>query len=1066
MKVTLRATLGICLLAGTILAPAIVAQQTTASIRGSVVDVNQAPVADAKVEVLDQRTGNLRTFTTDANGVFLATRLAPGGPYTVIVNDVQTVEVPNISVAEIYNLQINVAAVSDVITVTAASDDFVEVATGPATTFNSFEVETAVSFNRDIVDVYGRDPRINVDTEDDGFAINCAGKNNRFNSITLDGVGQNDRFGLNANGYSTAVGMPFPYDAVAQLAVELAPADVTYGGFTACTVNAVTKSGTNEWHGNVFWDHTDDGLRGDSIEGISSDLGTPPFDSEKYGATFGGRVLRDKLHFFSALETNDSPRFLARGFDGSGIGVERDWFSQADHDRIVSIAQNLYDYDPGGQPGDGVQEQDKSMLRLDWRVNPSHNAALIYNYYDGFQDRDSDGDLDEFEFANHFYVKGAESETITAKFSSQWSNSLSSEVFVSTNSMDDSQVTVGPKDFPDFQISIGSNVVYLGADDSRQANALNTDTDYLKFSGQYLRGRNVFTAGYEAEETEIFNKFVQHSRGGEYDFFDDSGGNPAHCAGLTAQGRFDDPACELSGIDRYELGRPSRIFYGSGGGSNDPNDAAANFSNTINSLYLQDEIFFDEHNLTVVAGLRYEFFTSDDRPNFNQTFTDANGVRNDENIDGLDLLMPRVGFTWLAKPRLTVRGSLGRYSGGNPNVWISNAWSNDGLTNVQVRLNNFGGDRSVFDGSIPLVGPRPGFDIPQELFDAVANTTAADASDSFLVLIDPNYEQPSEWKYSVGGTYRTPGGYQVDVDYLHTEFVDSAYYVDLSQEIVGTTAAGAPIYDFVEGEDNFMLTNSDFDAGSDILSVLAYKDWDFGLDASLGYSYTDGEDVVPMTSSVAGSNFDNVALIDLNNPRPGTSNYVVPHRFTLRASLGRNFFGDYETRFTLYGFVKEGQPQSFAMSSSDLEGGGFFGRHLLYVPDGGSDPNVVFAPGFPVDEFFDWVARQGLGPGFVDRNSHHARWSNRFDLGVHQEVPLGFNRVRGKVFVKVSNFANLLNDEWGKQYDAPFFTPQVVDSSVNAAGQYVFEDFSERGVTELRQNQSLWVARWGLEVSF
>ncbi len=889
MKVTLRAKLVICLLFGVLLAHTAVAQETTATIRGSVVDNSGSPVADAKVEVLDQRTGALKTLKSNADGVFLATRLSPGGPYTVIVNDLQTVVVESLSVADIYNLKINVDAVqiSEVVSV-VADRDFVEVATGPAATFDTFQMETTVAFNRDIVDAYGIDPRVNIDNEDDGFEINCAGKHPRFNSVTLDGVGQNDRFGLNSNGYSTAVGMPFPYDAIAQLAVELAPADVTYGGFSACTINAVTKSGSNDFLGNVFYEHTDDGLRGDTLQ-VATDrreLRTTPFDATKYGFTVGGRIMKDKLHFFTAYEDTEAPRFLARGFAGSGIGVERPWLSQADHDRIVNIANNVYNYDPGGQPGDGVQEEQKPMLRFDWNAHTNHNVAFIYNYYDGFQDRDSDGDPDEFEFANHFYVKGAESETLTAKVASQWSNAFSTEVFLSQNSMDDSQVTVGPPDFGDFQISIGRDTVYLGADDSRQANNLNTDTDYAKFAAQWLKGRNVFTGGYELEKTSIFNQFVQHSRGGEYDFFDDSGSNPPHCAALTAQGRFDDPACSLSGIDRFELGRPSRIYYGSGGGTNDPNDAAASFSNTLNSIYLQDEIFFDEHDLTLVAGLRYEFFTSSDRPNFNAAFTEANGgLRNDANIDGLSLLMPRLGVTWNPKPRLSLRASIGRYSGGNPNVWISNAWSNDGLTNVQLQLRNFGANRSVLDGSIPLIGNRPGYDIPQELFDAVAATTADDASTSRLVLIDPNYKQPSEWKYSLGATYRFDNGYQFDLDYLHTELVDSAYYVDVSQEIVGFTTAGGPIYDFTNGEENFMLTNSEFDAASDVLSLLITKRWDWGLDASFGYAYTDGEDVSPMTSSVAFSNFTNLALIDLNNPRPGKSNYVVPHRFSLRASL-------------------------------------------------------------------------------------------------------------------------------------------------------------------------------------
>lgn len=1049
---------------GALLAPAASAQETTATIRGTIVDAANSPVAGAKVEVLDQRTGNIRTFTANDDGVFLATRLSPGGPYLVIVDDRQTVSVENLAVADIYSLKINMDPadqISDVVSVVAARD-FVEVATGPAATFDSFQVETAVAFNRDIVDIYGLDPRLNIDNEDDGFEINCAGKHPRFNSVTLDGVGQNDRFGLNSNGYSTAVGMPFPYDAIAQLAVELAPADVTYGGFSACTINAVTKSGTNEFHGSVFYEYTDDSLRGTKLGGLPDDFGTPPFDSSKTGFSLGGRVLKDKLHFFAAYEDTDAPRFLARGYAGSGNGVERPWLSQADYNRIDSIATSVYNYQTGGQLGDGVQQEDKRMVRVDWNPATRHNAALIYNFYDGFQDRDSDGDSNEFEFANHSYVKGAKSETTTAKVSSQWSDSFSTEFFVSQNSMDDSQVTVGPKDFAEFQIYIGSDIVYIGADDSRQANALNTDTDYAKVNAQMLRGQNVFTAGYEIEKNTIFNQFVQHARGGEYRFFDDSGSNPAYCAALTAQGRFDDPGCSLSGIDRYELGRPSRIYYGSGGGTNDPADAAANFSNTLNSVYLQDEIFFDDRNLTLVAGLRYEFFTSSDRPVFNPAFAAANGgLRNDANIDGLSLLMPRFGVTWSPKPRLSVRGSIGRYSGGNPNVWISNAWSNDGVTNVQLQIRPSG---SILDGSIPLTGPNPGYDIPQELFDAVARTTVANANNSFLVLIDPDYKQPSEWKYSAGATYRFDNGYQVDVDYLHTELVDSAYYVDVSQDIVGTTLAGGPIYRYVRGRDNFMLTNSSFDASADILSVLAMKRWDNGFDASLGYAYTDGDDISPMTSAVAGSNFDNTALIDINNPRPGRSNYVVPHRFSLRASYGREFFEGLDTRFTLYAVAQSGQPQSFAMSGSDLEGDGFFGRHLVYVPTGPSDPNVVFADGFPTQAFFDWVNREGFRPGFVPRNDTFAKWSNRVDIGVHQDFPVG--KFDGRVFAKVYNLGNLINNDWGKVYDAVFFTPRVIDASVNAAGQYVYEDFNERSVTDLLEARSLWQARIGLEFRF
>jgi outer membrane receptor protein involved in Fe transport len=154
--------------------------------------------------------------------------------------------------------------------------------------------------------------------------------------------------------------------------------------------------------------------------------------------------------------------------------------------------------------------------------------------------------------------------------------------------------------------------VYLGADDSRQANSLDTETDFIKLSANYLAGNHVITGGYERETLDIFNIFVQHSNGGEYDFFDSSRNNDPSCAALTPQERYDRVnGCGPSGIDRFELGRPSVMYYGSGGGTNNPLDAAAVFSNTQNTVYLQDEIFVDHLDLTLVAGLRYEWWESD-----------------------------------------------------------------------------------------------------------------------------------------------------------------------------------------------------------------------------------------------------------------------------------------------------------------------------------------------------------------------------------------------------------------------------------------------------------------------
>lgn len=431
--------------------------------------------------------------------------------------------------------------------------------------------------------------------------------------------------------------------------------------------------------------------------------------------------------------------------------------------------------------------------------------SLIHNDYDGVEDRASDSGSNEFEYANHFYQKGAELKSTTLRLTSQWTDLFSTELFYNQSKMDDSQITVGPKDFAEVQIRLDGNTVYLGADDSRQANALNTESRFIRLAANYLLGDHLLTAGYEQEKLDIFNLFVQHARGGEI--------------------RFDS-------IDDFAAGTPSRYYYGNAGGSNDVEEAAASFSNTLHTLYAQDEWVIDEWRLTFTGGLRYEFFTSDDEPQRNLTFEEANGITNTANIDGVDLLMPRLGFIWEATDKLTMRGGVGLYSGGNPNVWISNAWSNDGITNVQVS-ENYDGETLFPDAatSIELSGEgRPGYDPPADLVEDVmaVDPTAGEGSDSFLVIIDPDYEQPKEWKYALGGSYLFDNGIKLDADLLYSVLQDSAFYVDLSQEVVGETAAGQPIYAYTNGRDNYMLTNSSHDAKSLSMSVTAEKSFDWG----------------------------------------------------------------------------------------------------------------------------------------------------------------------------------------------------------------------------------------------
>lgn len=1039
----------------------VLAQSTTSAIRGKLLDTNGDPLANADVVVLDTRTGATRTVSSNDSGTFFAPNLVVGGPFIVTVNNEKSVKVDSVALGDVYRLTVTDLAIagsapaSDIeeITVMGAAVTFADVASGPSAVFTLADLEDAVAFNRDIKDVFSNDPRINLDNPERGSGVNCGGKNPRFNGISIDGVSQADRFGLNENGFATANGQPFPFDAIAQVSVELAPFDVTYGGFSACSINAVTKSGQNDFFGSAFYEFSNDSLRGDEINtaGRTFDVDSGPFTEKTFGFDLGGALIKDKLFFYGSFEKADSPRFNGIGFDGSGNGIERPWLSESDYNRIVDIANRVYGYDPGGQPENSSNDQEKILARIDWDINDNHRASFIYNNFSGNEVRlsDSFNRTNTFEFNNHTYNKGSDLDTYIVKLNSNWSDNFSSELFLSRNELDDTQQTIANPEFGEFSINIGNNRVFLGADDSRQANDLNYSSDLIKLNLQYLAGNHVITAGFERDVLDVFNIFVQHSRGGEYRISDNSGRGG------------------LSGIDAFEQGRISRAYYGSAGVTNNASDAAAVFENTQTTLYLQDEYTFDNIDLTIVGGLRYERFSTDDAPAFNQAFTDSNGFVNNATIDGVDLVMPRVGFTWNANDDLTVRGGVGLFSGGNPNVWISNSYSNDGITNVQINT-RFNDSRnpelSLF--TAPLSGQgRPGFDPLLSQFNFVANTTAADANTSNLSLVDPNYEQPSELKFALGATVDVFDGYTLDADLLYSKQRDSAIYRDVAQRQLGTTAVGSPIIGNVNGGNNFVLTNSDRDADALVLSASINKSFDNGIDFTLGYAYTDAEDISPMTSSTAGSNFNNVATLNPNDLTAATSDYETQNRFTFRFNYRTELIADLTTSISVYGFYKDGQSTSYTMSGEGLEGNNFNRRHLLYVPNA-NDNNVIFADGFDRASFDQFIADESLARGsFVGRNTVGSRSSGRIDLAINQDLP-EISGLKPRLYFKMNNVLNFLNNDWGAQFDNAFVSEDAVESSVNDAGQFVYERFNSTSPTDILPNSSVWSARVGIEVNF
>lgn len=1048
------------------------AQETTSGARVTLFGPDGSPMPGQSVSITDTRTGAARSSTTNQSGFASFRGLPVGGPYTVSVSSPnfanQTVTDINLRLAETYDvvLQLGSADLEEVV-VTGQMIGGSQVALGPSSVFNAETIANMPTVDRDLRDVIRADPRIYIDPSVGGGAVQCSGANPRFNSLTVDGVRMNDLFGLNQNGYPTER-QPFAFESIEQISVELAPFDVVYGQFTACNVNAVTKTGSNEWHASAFYEYTGDSLKGDSLEGDTLDTGN--FNDNRYGATVSGAIIKDKLFFFLAYEKQEGSNLFDRtAFGAPTVGRVIRGVNQEQLDEIFAIARDVYGYTPGLTIPSLDNDDEKYTIKLDWEISENHRASYAYNYNDGFNWAESDSDDNEFEFSDHFYERGAELKSNTAALFSNWTDRFSTEFRYSNLKLDNRQISRGAGGIGEVRIrtfnvdetgAINSANVYLGEDDSRQSNKLDYEANNYKLTGLYEMGDHLLRIGYELDDLDIFNLFVQHTVG-EYRFEQGcSGANPNGC------------------IERFREGRPSRIDFGNSP-SGDPRDAAADFGYKTNTAYLQDEWLTLGGALTLSFGVRYDWYTSNDVPLFNQFFFDRNGFANTETFDGEDLIQPRFGFNWNVAPDVLVRGGVGLYSGGNPNVWLTNSYQNNGLTNIQNRESlitrappppeNCGPNPgfSLFD--IPISGDgRPLFNPTQCQVDAVAFARP----NSGVNAVAPGFEIPKQWRASLGTTWTFGDGYVLNADLLLARSDDSATIISATLIPVGIAPDGRTLYDDTRAfNSDLLLTNvKGSDARSTQLALSVAKAYD-NLDWSVGYAWTDSEDVNPMTSSVAFSNFQAPAVSDPNNPGRATSNYEIEHRFTLTASYSVYWWGDNRTNFTLFGSQSSGRPFSYTFDrAGGLFGDDVNGRHLVYVPTGANDPNVVFGPNFDTDAFFEYANATGLmkyAGKIAPRNAFNSSWWTTFDLRIEQELP-GFKQGhKFAAYAVFKNLCNLINDEWCvlKETDFPL-KREIISVGLSADGtQYLYNEFFP--IRPGRQvDASLWEIVVGLTYRF
>ena len=1048
-----------------VISTAVFAQTTTSTIRGSVSTDDGTVFPDAVVTITHTPSGTVSSATTNDNGVFSARSLRVGGPYSVIVrgDGFQGVEFNDIflTLDQAFSLPVIVEATSatlDRVTVTAQRQQVAFSNEGLTTSLGIQALQDVTSIDRDITDAAELSPFASVNVQSGGAKeLSIAGANNRFNSLTIDGVPLNDRFGLNASGFPTQRS-PISYDAIESLSIQTAPFDVEYNGFTGGTINAVTKSGTNEFFGSVGYYYTDDGLIGDRSEDDRFDF---TFEEETFVGTLGGPIIKDKLFFFVAYDKYEEVAPLNNGPAGSGALNTEDNIFAEDVEEIRQIVSDVWGFDIGGfnKP---PAEDEKILANIDWNITDNHRAKFTYINTDGSSIVEQNGNNflasdNQLGASSAWYNRSETVESYIGHFFSSWTTNFSTEMKISYTDQSTGQNSLNGADFPSMAVFLrevdgDENYLVFGPDRFRHGNELDQEFFQLKLLGEYVAGNHILKFGYEREEVDVDNLFAQNAEGSYvFDSIDD-------LRNATASGLLYDNAI-----------------------TNDENDLRAIWGYNYNSLYVQDSWSINP-DLTVDYGLRYDWYESEGSIRENQNFVNRYGYSNTNDIDGLSALLPRLSFNWFAADNLTVRGGIGRFSGGSPGVWISNSYSNDGVISDGT---------SAFGTFLVPTTPDPstGQFIPADVLAALAS----EAPDGAVNALSPFFDIPVTTKISLGAAYETENEWLLSADILYNDLGDASFWFDQRCSAVDTSPDGRNVYD-CSGEPEAIVIDS-IDKGSSLLFALsASKGWqtsfgDMNLFAS--YTHADVEDIGYGTSSTATSNYSDFPAFDRQIPRTGTSRFQVEHLFKMRFDWSKEFFSGYESRVSVFGQTRTGQPYSYTFDENnacvlDRDDGVFGGRcaresrnddagHLLYVPSGPDDP--LFSPeSFGGDAaaqqaFFEFINSSELAQyagSIAPANGDNSPWSTIFDVRFQQELPAFSNNHRFRVFLDIENFGNLLNDDWGRIERTRYEYERAVVSAVINNGQYEYFDLNNEDRIENLEvlRQSVWQLQLGLKYEF
>jgi outer membrane receptor for ferrienterochelin and colicin len=1100
--------------------PALHAQETTSAIEGSITATDGSPIDGAAVSILHTPTGTRASTVTKADGSFSVSGLRVGGPFIVSVSKdgYQTIDIEDIfvQVANTFkiNAQLEVGSAESIVVTANKLRRSGQLQTGSASDFNVEDIAGVASISKDLRDVLRRDPLASFDPSNRSLSI--AGTGARSNRFSVDGVAVQDDFGLNQGGLPSLRGI-VSIEAIDQVSLSAAPFDVSEGDFQGGSINAILKSGTNDYKLAGYYTYGSDKFTGDTLRGAS----TPQdFTFRNWGVFASGPIVQDKLFIALNYERLSESSIFDTGLAGEGFANVVPRLTRATVDQVRSILQSVYNYDAQNVVNSLPEKDRKISGKIDWNISDGQRAAFTYIDHRNAVPLVGSGssisnNAPRLNLQSNFYQTTERSKIYTGQINSSWSDNFSTELRISYRDYDRGQRAFGGDDFAEFiictdptsitnspipgvtnnSVSCGNTPqINLGPDQFRQANSLATTNLNGQFNAQLRVGDHKFKVQIEAQEVKIDNLFVPSSDGRIY----------------------------FDSIADLQNRRASRLQY-TNALTGTPQDASANFSYRTYSFGLQDN-YKALDNLDLLFGVRFDMFDQDQNvalnPNFSARYP---GLTNIKTLNGLTLLQPRFGFSWTPLDEVKVSGGVGLFGGGTPDVFISNSYSVDGIrTNsldIQRSSTNTFRDFASTVTTPPVfgttaVGPAAldgvnGLTFPSvvDQYLGAGNVLAPPISLSTTNSLAPDFKIPSSWRTNLSASYKPEwgflgGGWEFRADALYGNTKNGLVYRDLRARPLITTLAGGvqrteilpdgrPRYDASAGSNADLQLRNTKDGWNYAFSFGVYKDFDFGLDLGLSYTRTRANDVLSNPNGSTSNGGYGSATLDPNNAESGRSTLEIKDNFKLRLGYSNAFFGDYKTRIDLFGERRSGRPFTYTFRDSSTQarspvfGTILNGRYQIYVPDFTKTPTtdaqgrpvlgiVTFNNQASLDALKAIVQSSGLNKyqgEIAPRGTERNPTFTKVDLKVSQEVP-GFVRdgSRFTVFAEMENFLNLLDSDWNsfRQFGDQVTLVDVTclpGNANSACPGYVYSNVASPTLSS-NVRASLWRVNFGARFDF